>query len=1166
MGFALGAETTEVSTTISQLLTQQQKINDKVQADLEADKKALQTREQAWQSNLDSLKTLPEEDVTSLEEAEDDKTAANTEVAKLRGELPTIQANLTKQRDSLKELEIKLNDLVQTKPALPEELLKKQLTKLEQNLVLQNKLIESLEKHLALVNQQVEVAEKQLKLTTDWYDKLQNAYLLKPSEKKQKLVEEDQKTLKRKQEALRAAQKDWQTKRTSLETLPTVEFIEALSKASLDKDSATVEVENLRLEQQNTEGDLERQRNNLKELQDTLEVLKKHPAEATESEQIAAQRRQIVEVSNKVVLHKKLLELGSQHFEIVKQRTEVASQYLSEVSKWQADLQRVAQSRKNQDLEGQIQLKMAPHLAHAVDFRKQLESTQDSAQRALLEVQIQGAEGTAQKIVYELKLDNLKEQFSQLQGDSQSQPVNKIPPEKFNHVQALITEFRGLQRLLDNKIGVLKQQQEIIRKQSETLKGNKSLLQADKVLVELRTALENLSPSGQSVLNSLENAYNEYQRRALFSRRELPKDLTEWQSLWKEINAMPDRLGQQLQFTWLDLKHTVEQLDGSHWLLMSVAALLWLGLFIWSRAKLALIFEQLTRISIRSFVAESMLVSLRVLHRNTLLIAVSGVLLLFLWLAQPSQSTLLLLMLLGVAGLGMKLLVNLSWLLLADKNVKLENRSKIYQQLQWTLMVMSVLTVITVWGHIQYEQYDLNMPLRIRELVDSLFMLCLSLTVWPVMRIRSIVLTSLENTLQSYWLWVIRLITLLFPLSILAVAVLGVIGYLNLGWKVAQHASLFLVVLTGWLIAQGLLNDSIILLKNFALRHSKYGLLWTQDIIPLFHKLLGLVLIGTSILIFLWLNSWYTDATMRDVAVRETIEQIFNYSLFQIGNSTVNVGNLLLSIFTLWAVFWFGSWCRRVTYRWIYLGILDLGVRHSLSVFTQYAVVLIGLLVTLRLMGIDLTTLTVFAGALGVGIGFGLQSMANNFISGIILLIERPLCTGDLVNIGGTYEGFVTEIGIRSLTVQTMEHEEVIIPNAELTSRAFTNCTHSNPFKRFSVYVGISYDNDPNIAIAVIKETLAEIAIIQSDPPTQVNLWEFADSSIMFRVDYHINVKEISIVEAKGKVLLAIWYHLKQAGIKIPYPQREVYVRSLSRSSEEVNDDDTMTEFSRACE
>jgi potassium efflux system protein len=103
--------------------------------------------------------------------------------------------------------------------------------------------------------------------------------------------------------------------------------------------------------------------------------------------------------------------------------------------------------------------------------------------------------------------------------------------------------------------------------------------------------------------------------------------------------------------------------------------------------------------------------------------------------------------------------------------------------------------------------------------------------------------------------------------------------------------------------------------------------------------------------------------------------------------------------------------------------------------------------------------------------------------------------------------------------------------------------THSNSIKRFTVYVGVSYENDPNDALEVIRNAVANVPVVVKEPRFRVNLWEFADSAITFRIDYFINLQEAGIDDSRGAILLNIWNHLKQANIKIPYPQREVYVK-----------------------
>jgi len=187
----------------------------------------------------------------------------------------------------------------------------------------------------------------------------------------------------------------------------------------------------------------------------------------------------------------------------------------------------------------------------------------------------------------------------------------------------------------------------------------------------------------------------------------------------------------------------------------------------------------------------------------------------------------------------------------------------------------------------------------------------------------------------------------------------------------------------------------------------------------------------------------------------------------------------------------------------------------------------------------------VFAGALGVGIGFGLQNIANNFISGLILLMERPVRAGDWVTVGD-YEGEIARIGIRSATLVTWDNQEVIIPNADLISNAFTNWTRSDPIVRTVLVVGVSYDGDPHTAMKVLEEAVIMQPEVMLQPAPCIYLTNFNDSSVDIRVQYYTDVTQSSRLEVKSKVMLAIWDALKEADIEIPFPQRDVHIREIA--------------------
>jgi potassium efflux system protein len=508
---------------------------------------------------------------------------------------------------------------------------------------------------------------------------------------------------------------------------------------------------------------------------------------------------------------------------------------------------------------------------------------------------------------------------------------------------------------------------------------------------------------------------------------------------------------------------------------------------------------------------------------------------LLIWLTEPSDAIIILSLLLVSLWFAVKVPLNMAWLILSNRKLfKIKNRSRTFRHFRIWIILTGLLMLITALGHL------LPFSLLSRQIIDTVFMLFLSWTFFPLLRLRHLMLEFFSRNMTGYWFLVLRLISLLVPLLLLTVSLLGLTGYINLGWYMARNLGLLILILTSWLIVRGLVNDILRYLKNLALKHSDYGLLWTQDLIPLIGNLINLAILIAAIMLYFFLSGWAND-----YAIMEAFNQALNYQLIHLGENEITVLLLLQALILLWFVFWFASWTRRITYRWIYLGISDLGVRLSLAVFTQYSLVVIGLLITLNIIGINLTTLTVFLGALGVGIGFGLQTIANNFISGLILLVERPLKTGDFVNIGTTCEGEVTNIGIRSTIVRQWNRQEVIVPNSEVITNAFTNWTHSDHILRTTLYVRTRYDTEPETVLNTLLDIFKDLPNVLTDPVPFVTLWEFGESWILFRVDYYINLRFADMFATRTQVGVAMWQALKAAGVQIAYPKQDIHVQSM---------------------
>jgi potassium-dependent mechanosensitive channel len=928
-----------------------------------------------------------------------------------------------------------------------------------------------------------------------------------------------------------------------------------LEQAELDAKNARLQVQNLGVEVSAARRDLEEKSAGLNALSQQIETLRKEPVAAGQ-EDLAIERLNALSVAlEHVQAQKKQIE---EQKEEAHQRYNQARMSLVLTEAWLKLVQPVYQRNQSQTLESQAQAEQQRYQKLATDLRRQWEKFADAVraedlwQRRLLETRIFDAEERAAIAPRTARLIQTEVQLQRLNVLLEEHRKREIMAEHVAQAERLAEEMAGVLLLVKQKIEVLEKRlsvlvqrsaEEALPQQAHNLNEQEQEIIADLLHVRRAqlTQAQALADGARNSGRALLMVHEENQRRALYSRRNLPLTPDGWQVLLKEVATMPEVFLQQLYATLRTAKADLREVGPGKWLTALVLILLMYTVLRWGRKSLQkrrrhLVETHKTEVAEAaysdSFLYNSLSIVLRLSEQNIGGLFFTAILIVLVWVIQPAASTTFLVLALALLWLAIKLPVNFAWLLLAAPEMPKEDANPaLYKQLRWVLILFGILATLTLLMHL--------MPFSqaVRELNDTLFMLFLLLAVGPALHIRKLGLDHLsENLPDSRWLWLLRLFTLLVPLAILAVSLLGVFGYLNLGWALARQLSWLLLILTLWLVLSGLLNDLVVFLKNLAMRQSLvYGLLWTQDIIPLLHRLAQLLLALGAGLVLLRLNGWDTA---------DTFERIFNHALFNIGDSSVTLGNFGLSVFSLYAVLWFGGWVKQITYRWIYSNINDLGVRHSLSTFTQYTIIVIGGIITLRIMGLDLTTFTVFAGALGVGLGFGLQNIANNFVSGLLLLAERPLRTGDLVNIGGTYEGEVKEIGVRSLTIKNWDSQEVIVPNSELISKPFTNWTHSDNILRGVLFIGVSYNSDMKQVKQVLEDIIDNNPYILKDPEPGVLMSEFADSAVIFRVHYYGNLREYSLIKLKSDVLMEIWDKFKQAGIEIPFPQRDIHIRT----------------------
>jgi small-conductance mechanosensitive channel len=276
----------------------------------------------------------------------------------------------------------------------------------------------------------------------------------------------------------------------------------------------------------------------------------------------------------------------------------------------------------------------------------------------------------------------------------------------------------------------------------------------------------------------------------------------------------------------------------------------------------------------------------------------------------------------------------------------------------------------------------------------------------------------------------------------------------------------------------------------------------------------------------------------------QQVRTLLDIPIFRMGQTHVTLWSLLyLLILFLLLVYVSGKIRSWIVYRLLLARKVDLSMRMAVGAIFQYFAVAIGLLIILQTAGIDLTTLNVLAGAFGIGIGLGLQNIANNFVSGLIILFERPIKIGDRIEVAGV-EGDVAAINARSTTVITNDNIAIIVPNSKFIGENVINWSYTDRKVRFKIPVTVAYGSDPRQVERLLLEAALEKPDVMRDPAPAVRFLEFGDSGLHFEVRAWTD----TLVHRKGllfsSINFAIHDKFKEHGIEIPYPKRDLHFRS----------------------
>jgi small-conductance mechanosensitive channel len=299
----------------------------------------------------------------------------------------------------------------------------------------------------------------------------------------------------------------------------------------------------------------------------------------------------------------------------------------------------------------------------------------------------------------------------------------------------------------------------------------------------------------------------------------------------------------------------------------------------------------------------------------------------------------------------------------------------------------------------------------------------------------------------------------------------------------------------------------------------------------------------------LWIAAAYyaTDQLMSLRAAREAVRCIivdsFTAPLFKMGEMSYSALDLL-TLPALLVALWMsvGLAIRLVRLLPFRANRMQSGAQDTLGVLTRVLVTCAGGVVIFRLWGVDLSSLAFLGGALGIGIGFGLQTIANNFVSGIVIGLERPIKPGDYVKVGDLV-GTVTRIGARCTEIRTVDRVSILVPNSTLLEHAVVNWSHGDPISRLHVPVGLAYDSDVRLVRTVLLEAARSHPEVLPQPRSEVQLRGFGDSTLDF--DLLVWTRD---PRGQSKLISDLYYRIERAlrrhGIEIPFPQRDVELRA----------------------
>ncbi len=448
---------------------------------------------------------------------------------------------------------------------------------------------------------------------------------------------------------------------------------------------------------------------------------------------------------------------------------------------------------------------------------------------------------------------------------------------------------------------------------------------------------------------------------------------------------------------------------------------------------------------------------------------------------------------------------------------------KRFKKVIYAIILLFIFDIIKSYVWFSPVQYRFYLILEAVFLIILLFVFT-----YPYQKTR-------KMKIGNFGLFLIRVTPVLYFMGIISI-VSNILGYTNLAEmaiRISVHSAVITVVFYGYLMISGGVVIGLIH-NHFSKRES-----FDPD---LKFKIEKRALTAIRVVVLIYWIFFFLNMIDLWAPLTEYLTIKFSAPL-QIGTVTFTIGSILIFILILTISFLITSFIS-FTLDGETLKFLKLpkGIPSAISLVIRYFIIGFGFVLALSSLGIDLGKFNLMAGALGLGIGFGLQTVISNFVSGLILVFERPILPGDTVEVNNLL-GTVKRIGVRSSTISTFDGAEVVVPNNNLIADDLINWTLSDNIKRVEILIGTTYGSNPNEILKILSDIASENNDVLKDPPPQVLFSDFGDSSLNFQLRFWVSY-EIGL-QVKSDVSIAVYNKFKELGIEIPFPQQDIYIKDM---------------------